>query len=85
VKFLKLATDYLSCDIKINKEKTSESIEKYTPMISQLNFQCKTPSTPKMQVLCPTDDDGALSPAQQTDYRLMLVHSCNLVGILVLI
>jgi hypothetical protein len=79
VKISKLATDYLSCNIKIDEDKTQawigqttllcKVIEKYTPMISQQNFHYKTPGTPKMQVLCPTDDDGALSPTQQTEYQ----------------
>jgi Reverse transcriptase (RNA-dependent DNA polymerase) len=79
VKTSKLATDYLSCDIKINTEKTRawigqttllrKVIDKYQPIIANHNYQYKTPGTPKMQVLRPSEDDGALSPTQQTDYR----------------
>jgi hypothetical protein len=76
VKLSNKATDYISCDLKVDwkqqiawigqttlKRKTNN---KFKPLIKDTQFKYKTPGTPKQQVICPTAEDPPMTLQQQT-------------------
>jgi hypothetical protein len=81
VKISKMATDYLSCNLKINSKKHIAWIGQTTLILKVMNkyesisnksgdtLRYKTPGTPKQQIIRPLADEVALSPEDQTAYR----------------
>jgi hypothetical protein len=81
VKMSKMATDYLSCDLKIDLDKQiawmgqttliRKVINKYDSLNSKSpdTMRYKTPGTPKQQIEGPSTDDPPLSQEDQTAYR----------------
>jgi hypothetical protein len=74
------ATDYLSCDICVDKNQQcawigqtalmKKVIKKFTPLIKQSAFQYKTPDSPGQILSRPKEGDtGILSTSDQTLYR----------------
>jgi hypothetical protein len=78
LKISNVATNYLSCDLKIDKNnKTAwigqttlirKAINKFSPMVNKGKFHYKTPGTPKQQIKRPSENDPELTPQQQTEY-----------------
>jgi hypothetical protein len=79
LKVSNLASDYLSCDIKIDKENKmawigqttlmKKVIKKFQSIVQKGNFYFKTPGTPKQQIERPEESDQILTSYQQTEYR----------------
>ena len=74
------ATDYLSCEIKLNKERTrawigqptliNKLMKKFGEKVQDMgNYNYKTPGTPGYSLQKPDSDIGILTPEEQTNYR----------------
>jgi hypothetical protein len=79
VKVSNLATEYLSCDLKIDPVKQiawggqttimRKTINKFQRLIKDSHYRYKTPGAPKQQVMRPAEDDETVSPQQQALYQ----------------
>jgi hypothetical protein len=79
LKMSTLATDYLSCDLKIDQKRKvawirqttlmNKFINKYQPLIKDSLIKYKTPGTPKQLMEQPQQIDTPLSKEKKTFYR----------------
>jgi hypothetical protein len=75
VKVSETASDYLSCDLKIDQTKKltwigqTTLLRKVIKTISHLttrNYKYNTPGTPNQHIHRPTDEDKSLTPEEKT-------------------
>jgi Reverse transcriptase (RNA-dependent DNA polymerase) len=89
VKVEKYLTDYLSCEVIFNKNRTrawlgqphlvkrlEKSFKDFIQTSKQYSF--RTPGTPGMKIVQPKSDDEKIDPAEQTLYRSAVERYCSL-------